>query len=188
MRPTCPLTRALRGPASAHACIHMCQVRKRCFARGASLAFQCAQDDSMPNVRACVRAGEGICYTREKEGNKQLDDEKGTRGEGRKKQPRKRVSLTNATRDRSRRVIITHLSPVGSGSPAMESASGTPLGPAHRAPAAPRRGSASFSHLLRLWLHQRDHFFYTLMIFTDYLCVYVCVFYDIIHECQLNLL
>ena len=35
---------------------HVCQVRKRCFARGASLAFQYAQDDSMPSVRAYVHA------------------------------------------------------------------------------------------------------------------------------------
>lgn len=40
---------------------HVCQVRKRCFARGASLAFQCTQDDSMPSVRACVHTGKSVC-------------------------------------------------------------------------------------------------------------------------------
>lgn len=127
--------------------------------------------------RACVR--ERVHATREKEGNKQLGDEKGARREGRKERPRKRVSLTNATWARGRRVIITHLSPVGSESPWNR-----PVGPrwaprvAHRQPAAPRRGSASFSHLLRLWLRQRDCFFYTLMILTDYVCtcVYLCVY------------
>lgn len=43
-------------------------------------------------------------------------------------EPRKRVSLTNATRGRGRRVIITHLSPVGSAS-LVESVGGAPVGP-----------------------------------------------------------
>lgn len=43
-------------------------------------------------------------------------------------EPRKRVSLTNATRGHGRRVIITHLSPVGSAS-LVESVGGAPVGP-----------------------------------------------------------
>lgn len=124
--------------ASAHACIHMCQVRKRCFVRARargqlSISMHIRRFNAEHAcVRACVR--ERVYATREKEGNKQLGVEKGTRREGRKKQPRKRVSLTNATRDRGRRVIITHLSPVGSGSPGIAASGGTPLGPARRAP------------------------------------------------------
>lgn len=98
--------------ASAHACIHMRQVRKRCFARGVQLSIS-IRARRFNAERACVR--ERVCATREKEGNRQLGDEKGYE-EGRKKQLCKRVSLTNATWDRGRRVIITHLSPVGSGS------------------------------------------------------------------------
>lgn len=47
-------------------------------------------------------------------------------GEEEETEPRKRVSLTNATRGRGRRVIITHLSPVGSAS-LVESVGGAPV-------------------------------------------------------------
>lgn len=145
MRPTCS-PGAPRGLASAHACIQL----EKGTLRGALSWIQLSI--SMRTIQYTER--EDNAWER----RKQTDgyDAKSTKervvgGEKKETEPRKRVSLTNATRGRGRRVIITHLSPVGSAF-LVEAVAGS-VGPCQR-PVEGLRPSVAFIMLVpaRLFL------------------------------------